>query len=243
MQEVTVTDFIIVIPAYNEEEYIGNTLDALYASCSKLPPDVSHRVVVVDDECTDKTAEVATRRGALVVSGNRTGIGAARNRGAGHVEARKAYVFLDADTVAEADVIPAINESLDAGALYGSVVPIYSSQVPSIKLLLKLWAWYAPRRKMAQGVCQFFRPEVFFELDGYDPGIMMAEDTDLNRRALTAFGESRRAVIVGPYVHPSMRRYEKWGGLRSWIFTNPLTTKFRLRDANFWKHWYVDPPR
>jgi hypothetical protein len=57
------TRFAVVIPAHNEEAGIGDTL----RSCAELdyPPDL-YRVVVIADNCTDATADVA-RRGAEVL--------------------------------------------------------------------------------------------------------------------------------------------------------------------------------
>ncbi len=45
--------FAIIIPAYNEEHFIGKTLDSLLAQ-TLLP----NRIVVVDDNSTDRTAEI-----------------------------------------------------------------------------------------------------------------------------------------------------------------------------------------
>src|SRR5688572_19001065 len=53
----------IVIPAYNEEQVIGDTIRAI----SELGF-YSHEVLVVDDGSTDGTAEAARAAGARVIS-------------------------------------------------------------------------------------------------------------------------------------------------------------------------------
>ncbi len=63
----------VVIPCYNEEEGIRYVLNA-------LPPLVDE-VVVVDNNCTDSTAEVAESLGAKVVQERTPGYGAAYKRG------------------------------------------------------------------------------------------------------------------------------------------------------------------
>jgi len=63
----------VVIPCHNEEEGIRATL-------SDMPPLVDE-VVVVDNNCTDSTAEVARSLGALVVRETRKGYGAAYKAG------------------------------------------------------------------------------------------------------------------------------------------------------------------
>lgn len=55
--------FAVVIPAHNEESQIGRTLTSVRA-CSY--PSVLRRVVVVADNCTDRTADVARSAGAEV---------------------------------------------------------------------------------------------------------------------------------------------------------------------------------
>lgn len=81
----------IIIPAYNEAERIGATVDALI----KLK--LGDEVVVVDDGSKDKTAATALEHGATVVRKVKNrGKGAAMN--AGLAVARGEFiVFLDAD--------------------------------------------------------------------------------------------------------------------------------------------------
>ncbi len=64
-----------VIPCYNEENGIQEVL-------GRMPPAVDE-VVVVDNNCTDRTAEVASARGARVVAERTPGYGAAYKTGLG----------------------------------------------------------------------------------------------------------------------------------------------------------------
>ncbi len=64
---------VVLIPAHNEEDVIGTTLNSLL---SALPD--SGRIVVVADNCTDKTAEVARSHGVDVIERHDT-----NNRGKG----------------------------------------------------------------------------------------------------------------------------------------------------------------
>ena len=68
--------FIVLIPAYNEEKVIGDTLRAVTS-------DIRDRdqLVVVADRCTDATAAIAARHG-------RAGIGARGARGTGTARRR-----------------------------------------------------------------------------------------------------------------------------------------------------------
>ncbi|MFH1085728.1 MAG: glycosyltransferase family 2 protein [Chloroflexota bacterium] len=63
----------VVVPCYNEEQGIAATLTGM--------PALVDEVVVVDNNCTDRTAEVATRLGARVVCERTQGYGAAFKTG------------------------------------------------------------------------------------------------------------------------------------------------------------------
>ncbi|HOO12289.1 MAG TPA: glycosyltransferase family 2 protein [Bacillota bacterium] len=81
----------VLIPAYNEEDYIGGTIFGARASGS------ADRIIVVDDGSTDDTAMAAARSGAEVlrIEGNR-GKGYALNYGLERIKSG-IVVFIDAD--------------------------------------------------------------------------------------------------------------------------------------------------
>lgn len=78
----------VIIPAYNEEKGIAKTIE-------KIPKEV-FEIIVVDNNSTDKTAEIAKKLGARVVKETKQGYGYALQRG--FREARgDIIVTLDAD--------------------------------------------------------------------------------------------------------------------------------------------------
>jgi glycosyltransferase involved in cell wall biosynthesis len=66
----------VVIPAFNRQTYIGDTLDSVLAQTA-LPAEI----LVVDDGSTDATGDVAQARGARVIRLQHGGVSAARNAG------------------------------------------------------------------------------------------------------------------------------------------------------------------
>jgi glycosyltransferase involved in cell wall biosynthesis len=83
----------VVIPAFNEE-------DSLPLVLSDLPKDAFRRVVVADNNSSDRTAEVAKEGGAIVVAAPRQGYGSACLSGLEYLRQNDppdVVAFLDAD--------------------------------------------------------------------------------------------------------------------------------------------------
>jgi cellulose synthase/poly-beta-1,6-N-acetylglucosamine synthase-like glycosyltransferase len=110
----------LVVPAHDEEPGIGATLDSLH--CIDYP---SHRlrVVVVADNCTDRTAEVARAHGATVVERTETtrrGKGYALEMVFGQLLAdgwTDMVVVVDADTLVDHGLVQRLAGHLEQGAL------------------------------------------------------------------------------------------------------------------------------
>jgi glycosyltransferase involved in cell wall biosynthesis len=81
---------VVVIPAFNEEQAIGQVL-------AEIPAELVHEVVVVDNGSTDRTAEVARARGARVVAEPSRGYGSACLAGIAATRDADVLVFLDGD--------------------------------------------------------------------------------------------------------------------------------------------------
>jgi len=108
MADITHPIVSVIVPAYNAEKYIPETIQSVLGQTYE-----AWELIIVDDGSTDKTAETVAafddRRIRLVEQENR-GVGAARN--AGIALAQGDYItFLDAD-----DVLPP--ESLAARVRY-----------------------------------------------------------------------------------------------------------------------------
>ena len=105
--------FSIIVPAYNGEKYIEETLDCLLSQTEQ-----SVEVIVVNDGSTDKTEEIvkeyASRDERVVyVYQDNAGVSAARNNGI--ERARGEYViFIDSDDLLSEDALEKIYEGLKA---------------------------------------------------------------------------------------------------------------------------------
>jgi glycosyltransferase involved in cell wall biosynthesis len=94
MSSKTKPRFSVVIPCFNEANYIEKTLRSVAEQDFK--GDVE--VIVVDNNCTDSTAEIAKRLGAKVVFESTPGVCSARQRGTEEAKG-EIIVSTDADTV------------------------------------------------------------------------------------------------------------------------------------------------
>jgi glycosyltransferase involved in cell wall biosynthesis len=146
---VVTVDVAVVIPAYNERNGVGTTIDRVRTALGDIPG--TSEIVVVDDGSTDGTGEQAESRGARVIrlNGN-TGYGAALKAGiAGTVS--EWIVILDADGTYPAEAIPRLMR-LSAGAdmVVGARAPSDAS-IPLVRrpakwLLCRLASYLAERR-------------------------------------------------------------------------------------------------
>jgi len=98
----------VVIPCYNEEEGVRHTIESL--------PDCVDEIVVVDNNCTDATAEVARSLGARVVFEGRKGYGAAYKAGLPAVNS-DITVTLDGDGTYPSEQIPELVTHLENNKL------------------------------------------------------------------------------------------------------------------------------
>ncbi len=93
----------LVIPCYNEEEGVREVI-------GRCPREIDE-IVVVDNNCTDRTAEVARSLGAVVVSEPRPGYGAAYKAGL-RAATGDVVVTLDGDGTYPPEAIPGLVDTL-----------------------------------------------------------------------------------------------------------------------------------
>lgn len=175
-----------VIPVHNGGQVLKRCLKALAASTR--PPD---ELIVVDDGCTDGSADIARQHGAQVIAlddGPR-GAAFARNRGVERASG-DLVVFVDADVAVHPDTLARIEgtmtENPGIDALFGS----YDDDPPTpgltarYKNLLHHYVHQHGRREASTfwSGCGAIRRDVFVALGGFDEGQRMLEDIELGAR-------------------------------------------------------------
>ncbi len=237
----------VIVPAFNEEAYIGATLDSIRAAASYLRTrsDFEVDLIVVDNNSDDGTAAVARDKGAAAVHEAVQGVARARNAGARLAE-EGVLVFVDADVIVPPVLFDDICDAMiDSDCIGGAVDVDYGPRRISMRVYLRAWRVLARLTGMAQGATQFCRRNVFEQVGGYDEGAWIGEDVDFYwnlRKFAKARGRTVR-FIRHTRVRASARRFDKWPIWKTLVLTNPLFIAVFRRRKRFWGDWYSSPVR
>jgi len=150
----------VVIPCYNEEDGVREVI-------GRMPP-VVDEVVVVDNNCTDRTAEVARSLGAVVVAEKVPGYGAAYKAGL-KAASKDVIVTLDGDGTYPPEEIPRlVDELVNRGwdFLSASRFPLTDPRAMHLSNRLGNWVltvaaailFFKPIRDSQSGMWVFKRP-------------------------------------------------------------------------------------
>lgn len=193
-------DCSIIIPAYNVEKYLNETLISITNSTG-----VSFEIIIVNDGSTDNTEVVALQLAKLDqrikhIKQPNSGASAARNTGLKYASA-PLICFLDADDRLRPNALKALCGTLssnpDAVGAYGGVcyfdnnsrVQNYSSKYGKEVLLpvVTLAALMQSNFVDTPGAI-LFRRAIVERIGGFDPNIRFGEDWELYVRA-AQFGD------------------------------------------------------
>jgi glycosyltransferase involved in cell wall biosynthesis len=238
----------VIIPALNEERFIGATLRRLNEAIECFQSGEEKRrvqVIVVDNDSHDETAEIARSFGATIVREPMRNIARARNSGARVAEGELLF-FLDADTLVPPCLLSRITEAMSDPMCDGGAVDIDDRPSRTLtRLYLRVWYLLGRFTGMAGGAAQFCRREAFAALGGYDESIYMGEDVDFYWRLSRAARRAQRKVsyVTDVRVVTSPRRWDRWPVWRTLLWTNPALIVLLRRRKGAWRGWYEDIPR
>ena len=208
----------IIIPALNEAEAIGRTLDSVEDSVRDSAGDSAAEWIVVDGDSEDRTAEIARARGATVVTAPR---GRASQMNAGAKIARgETLLFLHADTRLPQGFAEEVRRVLGVpGVAAGAFSLRIDGAAKGMPRGMQCWMQFVERAanwrsrilQLPYGDQGFFlKAEVFRSLGGF-PELPLMEDLEMARRVR---GHGR--IAISPLgVVTSARRWERVGVVRA----------------------------
>lgn len=190
-----------IIPAYNEEENIVNTIDAIKIF---TPQNYQYEIIVIDHGSSDNTASLAKSHGAKLLLRNSGTVASLRNYGA-EIATGSILIFLDADILLtnlwQENIEPIINNiSLGEKILTGSWVSV-SGHGGWIEKY-----WFRPQQDNynthINSGHMIIGHDVFDFLGGFDEKLETGEDYDISMRAknmgVTVAEEQKlKAIHVG----------------------------------------------
>jgi glycosyltransferase involved in cell wall biosynthesis len=234
----------VIIPAYNEEKYLPETLERIVAALSFTNCD--SEIIVVDNESDDKTREIAESFGAKVIRESVHNIGKVRNTG-GKAASGDVLVFVDADTLVPGELFHKIAEVMEDSDCYGGAVAVEYGELERwwVKFYLLGWKFWEKVFNSKQGATQFCRPKAFQETGGYDESIYVGEDVEFYWRLTKYAGRNhgRLSFIESPKVKTSARKFNLMSLWKILVLTNPLFILPAAKSKRFWKDWYEKPVR
>lgn len=219
----------VIIPSYNEEFYIYNTLWLLSRQGLNL------NVIVADGGSTDRTIKMVLKArenfpnlSIDVISGGAVAVG--RNNGA-KVADTEYLLFMDADSIlVEEDII---KETLKISDQYDIITCKQKSLTTSDKKsvwVYRIFNWI--RWMMPETFCTgcyfFISKKKFMELGGFDETLNNSEDFWLSRQV-----PKKKFKILDRYVGQDNRRFKKMG---YWSFIKIVLLNYWYKnDINWFK--------
>ena len=169
----------IIIPAYNEEEYLPSCL----ASIDSLHYSKEHiEVIVVDNGSTDRTMEIARSYGAKVIRDDDMNVSGLRNFGAKHSKG-EILAFIDSDCVVSSDWLINASKYFDNMKVSAWGSPPTLPEKPT--WVQRTWYLVRKREKPVQRVDWlesmnlFVKKNIFFLIGGFNESLVSCEDVDL----------------------------------------------------------------
>ncbi|MBE6881263.1 MAG: glycosyltransferase [Ruminococcaceae bacterium] len=238
--------FSVIIPAHNEEKYIGKCLQAV-KSAAKYVGDAKTEIIVVANRCTDKTVAIARHYGAKVVINEEKCIAAIRNAGVREAKG-EIIVTIDADSLMTKYSLCEIKFLLDSGNYVGggtnpkfdrmSVGIAFSSAYVAMNLIPIMMK----NGGYLSGAMFWLYKRDFDAIGGFDETLVSLEDMDFAVR-LKKLGDKRGqkyGTLKRSYILTSSRKFDEFGDW--YLIKNRSLTKriFSGKDREAADEFYYD---
>ena len=236
-------EYTVIIPAYNEEELLPGTFTALKSAMTTVA--MAGEVIVVDNNSTDNTAEIARKFEARVIFEKINQISRARNAGAKY--ARGIYLlFLDADTLISPDLLQTALQNLKNKQYSGGGSTFIPDKTikPFYQRGVDIWNWFSVRSEIAAGSFIYCLRDGFEAVGGFSEKVYASEEVwfSINyKRWGRTRGLSFKIIDTAPVI-TSMRKIDWYSSPQIILMLVLLVLcPFIMRSRTLCHLWYYRP--
>lgn len=234
--------YSIIIPAYNEEDFLGKTLSSIQSAMKHI--NLNGEIIVVDNDSTDKTAQIAKEFGVKLIFEKFHQIGTVRNTGA-QIAKGKYLIFVDADTLISSELLKNALDNLESGmyAGGGSTV-LMDKDISSLKRIVKFWNVMSVKYNLAAGSFIYCLKTGFDAAGGFNDKIYASEEIwFIKNLKKWAKKEKLQLITIDKYpVVTSARKFEWHSQFKIYIYMLIFTIfPFAVRYRLFCRLWYKRP--
>ena len=233
----------IIIPAFNEERLIERCLQSISTSlAANIKPVFTSEIIVVNNNSTDNTANLARQAGAQVVFEPINQIGRARNAGAAGATGDW-LLFVDADSVLNPGLVADILRLIEDGKSVGCGSTLHMQGLPWwANWTLQLWTGTSILFRWAAGALVVCRSDAFRDVGGFNQELYAADEIRLSAD-LKQWGRQRGLQFIILTEHPletSSRKVTLYSGreIAGQILRVMLHPRRTLQDKKQLSIWY-----
>lgn len=233
----------IVVPAFNEERLLPETLRSIRAATGAFDArGWSSELIVCDNNSTDRTGEIARAGGAEVVLEPLNQIARARNTGAARTNGDW-LVFVDADSRPSAALFGDVAAEIERGRCLagGSTVALDTDRL-AVRFFAALWNALSRICRWGAGSFVFCEAAAFREIGGFSQAFYAGEEIDLFRRLKRLARREGRSIAI-LHRHPlassdrKLRLYS-WREQLAFVLKASFSGGRTLRDKAACFPWY-----
>lgn len=222
--------FSIIIPAHNEEKYLGKCLDSILEASKLYENQVE--VIVVLNRCTDRTEEIAKSYKCITVKNSDKNLSKIRNAGVDKAKGN-IIVTIDADSQMNVHMLSKAEEYLATGKYIGGGVTGKFERMSLgifVSALLLIGPLFIKYGAISVGIFWCYKKD-FKAIKGFNEAMLMAEDADFAKR-LKDWGKKngKKYGTIQNGMITSCRKFDKHG---DWVLVKrPKTILAYLKGTD-----------
>lgn len=219
----------VIIPAHNEEKYIGKCLDSIRRAQTNI--DIPVEIIVALNRCTDHTEDIAKSYKTITVQEDEKNIAKIRNAGV-KVSTGDVLVTIDADSWMTPNMLQKVILKLQTKKYIGGGVRIKPERMSlGIFFSLLMLVPYMLKARISAGMFWLYKRD-FETIGGFDDSHVSVEDYYFALK-LKAYGKKKKlkyGTIMQEYITTSCRKFDQFGDW--YLLRNPNLVKELFKGTN-----------